>query len=153
MVTGANIERWGPPSNMIVGEENYQPAIKKAAKRPRGGKVFRLVNVSLAPEPDNPVDAFAVSAHVGEATVGYLRAEVAEAIESSWTSTPGLPHLVVAGVLRGGGSGKSIGVHIWPRQRVVGGVMLPSGDQWAVRWPPHEWELLPRDEGGCWEEP
>lgn len=146
---------WGPPSNMVVGEAQYQHAIRKAANRPRGGKVFRLVNVTFTPEPENPQDSLAVAARVDDHLVGYLRAEVAHPLSESWASTAGPLELTLAGVARGGGlrdgQRSDIGVHVWPRRRVVGGVVLPQGDEWAVRWPPLEWELYPRSEGGCWE--
>ncbi len=142
---------WGAPCNAIVGEDQYQPAIKAVAKRPRGGKVLRLVNVTLTPEPENPHDSLAICAHVGEHHVGYLRAGVAHLLSEAWGT--GAQSVTLAGVARGGGNGRSIGVHIWPQQRVSGGMVLPSCDEWAVSWPPGEWEIHPRDEGGCWEAP
>jgi hypothetical protein len=49
-----------------VGESQYQPALKRAA---RAG---RICWATLLPEPDNPFDSNAVAVQIAGETVGYL---------------------------------------------------------------------------------
>lgn len=60
----AAMEGWGYLS--VVGESQYQPALKRVA---RGGQ---LCWAALVPEPENAFDANAVVVQIDSATVGYL---------------------------------------------------------------------------------
>jgi hypothetical protein len=147
------VVRWEAPRDVLVPEEAFQAAIRSVAARPDGGRVFRLVNVTLVPDLGADQDARGVAVQVGGHPVGHLRPELAHAIADKWASAPGLHQIMVAGVVRGGEGAHRVAIHVWPRRRISGGLVLPAADQWEVAWPPTAGELLPVAEGGCWQDP
>ena len=138
------LEAWGPPLNIVAGENKRQRELRQLAQCE--GRCLRLVNVTLQPEPNNPVDSAAIAAYVGSLQVGYLRREIAAAVQDGCADA-GLrtPTFVVAGVLRGGWDENShIGAHIWSDRTLTPGPVVSfagSAAEFAVGWPPHPAEL------------
>lgn len=134
---------WDAPLNVVVGEQRRQRELRKLANC--SGRCLRLVDVTLQPEPDNPVDSAAVATWVNGTQVGYLRAELAAALADGCADRGmSVPTYVVAGIMRGGWSEeRSIGVHVWLDQTVTPGpvVRLEDAEDYEVQWPPREEEL------------
>lgn len=134
---------WGPPRNAVVGEASYQSAIRKLVHRPRGGRTLRPADVKLSREPSNAFDENAVVATVDGERVGYLRRETARRFVEACKRNPTGPHsVVVAGVFRGGGPDRDIGIHVWPDKRLSHGPVIDlTPDDREVSWPPHDIEV------------
>lgn len=134
---------WGPPLNIVVGESRHQKELREAAQC--DGQCLRLVNVTLQPEPDNPVDSDAIKVLLRGVKIGYLRRELAAGIADGCAAHRlGVPTLVVAGIMRGGWKEqRSIGVHIWIDRTITSGpiVQLDDAEEFEVAWPPMEHEL------------
>lgn len=138
------LHSWGPPLNIVAGENRRQPELRELAQCE--GRCLRLVDVTLRPEPENPVDSEAIAAYVGLKQVGYLRREIAAAIQDGCAGAGvNTPTFVVAGVLRGGWDAHSqIGAHIWIDRTVTPGPVIAFADgasEFEVGWPPHPDEL------------
>src|SRR5688572_1809788 len=73
------LHAWGSPLNIVAGEHQRQNELRELAKCK--GRCLCLVNVTLQPEPDNPVDSAAIAAYVGPLQVGYIRREIAAALQ------------------------------------------------------------------------
>lgn len=134
------ITNWDAPSNVVAGEALRQPAIRRAAGK--RGRCLVPVDVILRREPSNAHDENAVIALVGGAHVGYLRAEIAAAAAPLLLTWSGPRIWVIAGLIRGGGEGYPLGVHLWLGRRVSPCPEIEfDADQWAVSWPPGPLEL------------
>lgn len=144
-------ESWGSPRNLIAGESHRQAELRRLAKCK--GRCLRLVDVVLAPEPENAYDSNAVAAWVDRVQIGFLRANVAAGLaDVCHEFRIGVPTFAVAGVIRGGwdyhDAPGNIGVHVWLDRLITPGpaIELPDEDFCAVSWPPHpdEIEVLQR---------
>jgi hypothetical protein len=98
-------------STEIVGESNYQPALKSLAKQgPR-----EEIAIVLVPEPDNKYDTNAVAAFAPTGLVGYLPRDHAKALQrvliDEQRDNGGSP-IAVFGKLVGGTDGKSLGIYL-----------------------------------------
>jgi hypothetical protein len=72
------VEAWttGYPSQHVVGESHYLPALRKIARQLGGGPQGESMTTAvLAPEPQNEYDPHAVAVAIDGATVGYLPRE------------------------------------------------------------------------------
>jgi hypothetical protein len=67
----------------VVGEQNYQPALRRqAGGRGQEGTVKKYATACLELEPENPYDSNAVRVDIGGQTVGYLpRGETSNYLE------------------------------------------------------------------------
>ena len=134
---------WGPPRNAIVGESNYQPALRRVCGRRREVGWCRAVEVTLVREPDNPHDANAVMATIDGECVGYLPREHAGYM-APILDDHAIDAFTVCGVVRGGWlDAPSFGCHLWMDRRPVSApAFAVEGDGLVVgNWPPDPEEL------------
>jgi len=99
----------------VVGESNYQPAIRRACGWQRGMDTHFECFAELVPEPTNRYDPNAVRVDINGACVGYLsRADAVElrpAIDEALTEHgSGLVRAVIAG--RAAGETDNLGVFL-----------------------------------------
>jgi hypothetical protein len=93
----------------VVGESNYQPALRRVCGP---GKVRHECRATLVLEDDNAYDKKAVRVDIGGATVGYLSREAARAYRKGLKKA-GHPDLTAEcnAAIVGGGKGRdSVGV-------------------------------------------
>jgi hypothetical protein len=66
------VERFGDVRVDVVGESNYQDAIRKACGWKKGTDTHFDCMAELVPEPTNPFDPNAIMVRIDGACVGYL---------------------------------------------------------------------------------
>jgi hypothetical protein len=66
------VERFGDIRVEVVGESNYQDAIRKACDWKKGTDTHFECMAELVPEPSNRFDPNAIMVHIDGARVGYL---------------------------------------------------------------------------------
>lgn len=135
-------EQWGPPSNIVVGEQRYQQNLLDMTAETGEDRCFVLTEARLVPEPGNSHDPLAIAVCIGTDQIGYLRRQCAAALDgqhlAAWT---------VPAVIRGGfqtPTGRAaLGVHVWA-EHTAG----CSDSRWTraagdhhVDWPPLDEEL------------
>lgn len=131
---------WGPPRN-VVREGHYQKALLGLCGGICDEGYLIPVEAVLAREPRNRYDHNAITVHVADTQVGYLRRELAAML------APAADELhcrrwAVCGVLRGGRRDVPVGVHLWLDRRCTPGVAVAFDDGGLeVPWPPDELEL------------
>jgi hypothetical protein len=129
---------WDAPRNLIRGESNYLPALRKlCGGGPRDSGYLIPVDVDLVRDPGNPYDRNAWRAEVGNHVVGYLAREVAAQL-SPPADAAGCRGFRVCGLIRGGSSDTPfVGVHVWLDRRLTTGVEITFADEVGeVNWPP-----------------
>lgn len=134
---------WGPPRNAIVGESNYQAALRRVCGRRREVGWCRAVEVTFIREPDNPHDANAVMATIDGQPVGYLPRDHAEYM-APVLDDHAIEAFAVCSVVRGGWlEAPSFGCHVWMDRRPVSGppFAVEGDDRLVGNWPPDPDEL------------
>lgn len=100
--TPSKARRSGDYSTEIVGESNYQPALRKIAGK---GEVRHECIARIYLEDDNPHDDKAVRIDIDGQTVGYLPRAAARAYRKK-----GADRATCGALIVGGGRGRSLGV-------------------------------------------
>lgn len=90
----------------IVGESNYQPALRESAGE---GEVRHECEALIYMEDDNPYDAKAVRVDIDGETVGYFSRDDARAYRKQMAAVGRIVGKCGA-VIVGGGKGRSLGV-------------------------------------------
>lgn len=135
--------RWEPPRKLVVGESNYQPALRALCGERREAGWCRAAEVTFVREPDNAYDANAVAATVAGRVVGYLPKRLVAGLAPQLDEF-GLEEFTVCGVVRGGWSDSAMfGCHVWADRRPVAGppMSVEGDDDFAGNWPPDQEEL------------
>jgi hypothetical protein len=139
----------------VVGESNYQDALRRAVR-----EVGRKVVAVLAPEPTNPYDSNAVSIWVGGHRVGYLGRDEAEVFQPAverMMRKEGQPIALPGRIVGGEGGKPSLGIWLdcdpedFGLESGSGGVgtgqageVGGSGLAWADRLPDDRMKRIPK---------
>jgi len=117
----------------VVGESNYQPAIKGAVSVGERYSEFTELWVCLEPEPTNPVDSNAVRVHFAGRTLGYLSRADAKSFRATHQNAvaTGRPIFCRARAFGGSRNKPTIGVfldfRLWEEVRLKQG--MDGGEQ------------------------
>lgn len=128
---------WEPPLNIVRGEQHRRQAFDEVFGTDADG-VFVLAMVELVREPTNEHDPNAIRVERNGAHLGYVAKELA-AIWAPLVAAAGDPHVVLPGVVRGGGKLVSHGLHLWPHRRLTPAPTFDLDESdYDVSWPPVE---------------
>jgi len=140
-MTTAEWLEWEPPLNIVRGEQHRRQAFEKVFGTDPDG-VFVLAMVELVREPSNQYDPNGIRVERDGAHFGYVAKELA-ATWSPVIAAAGDSQIVFPGVVRGGGTRISHGLHLWPHRRLTPAPTfgLDKSD-YSIPWPPVELDRL-----------